>query len=78
METLGTRIRHLRQATGLTVSQAAWLAGWPRQRWHDLEMDRARDPRWSTIQTVADVLGVDFVCFLTRENNFLRSFHGRM
>lgn len=53
------KIKRLREERGLTMEQAAKLAGLPsRQRWNDLEAGRKPDIRVSTLEAVAKALGV--------------------
>ena len=53
------KIRALREKLGLTMEQAARLAGFPgRQRWYEIEAGRRGDVKLSTIEAVARALGV--------------------
>jgi transcriptional regulator with XRE-family HTH domain len=51
-----TEIKRRREAMGMTWQQAADKAGWPVQRWGDVEGGRHDDPRISTMEAVATVL----------------------
>jgi transcriptional regulator with XRE-family HTH domain len=50
-------IRMRRKRKNLTLTEAANLAGWTPQKWANLESGRRKDPRVSTVETVARVLG---------------------
>jgi transcriptional regulator with XRE-family HTH domain len=55
---LGARIRSIREAHGLTLSDAARAADMPRQHLHRLETGGRKSPRIDTILRVARALGV--------------------
>lgn len=46
-----------RQRRKLTLTEAAKRAGWTPQKWANLEAGRRADPRVSTVEVVAKVLG---------------------
>jgi transcriptional regulator with XRE-family HTH domain len=50
-------IRMRRQRRKMTLTEAAKAAGWTPQKWANLEAGRRADPRVSTVETVARVLG---------------------
>jgi len=50
-------IRMRRQRRKLSLTEAAKAAGWTPQKWANLEAGRRPDPRVSTVETVAKVLG---------------------
>jgi DNA-binding XRE family transcriptional regulator len=52
------KIKALRDALGLTQAQAARLAGMHQQAWARLEAGGRPDPKLSTAERVARVLGV--------------------
>ena len=52
------KIRQLREAQKLTLSEAGARIGMSRQQWHDIESGRRSDPSFSTIERIARALGV--------------------
>lgn len=59
METLGLRVRRLRQAQGLSVATLAEKCGLPAGEIHELEAGRVEDPELSVGLRLADSLHVD-------------------
>jgi transcriptional regulator with XRE-family HTH domain len=55
----GQRLRELRERAGLTQGQLAERAGMHRQGIAKLELGE-REPLWSTVQALAEALGVSF------------------
>lgn len=53
------KLRELRESRGLTMEQAAKLAGMPnRQRWYDVESGRKPNITLDTLDRIAAALGV--------------------
>jgi transcriptional regulator with XRE-family HTH domain len=57
MTLFAEKLRHLREAAGLTQTQLAEKAGMHRQGIAKLERGE-REPTWATVQALADALGV--------------------
>jgi transcriptional regulator with XRE-family HTH domain len=55
-ETLGGRIRRVREREGLSQSDCARWARMTRQQWHAVESGRISNPTWQTMQAIADAL----------------------
>lgn len=56
--TFGQRIGQLRERAKLSVQALAKLAGLSRQAIYDIEAGKRPDPQWSSVQALADALGV--------------------
>jgi transcriptional regulator with XRE-family HTH domain len=55
---LGTRLRELRRAAEVTRAELARRAGLSGQAIRDIESGARPDPRWSSVQALAQALGV--------------------
>lgn len=55
--TLAERLRRVLDARGCTPSEAARLAGMPRQQVHKLVSGENHDPKLSTVERIVEAIG---------------------
>jgi transcriptional regulator with XRE-family HTH domain len=68
-ETLGQRIRRLREARGLTQVALARRLNASTNAINLLEQDRIRNPHWQRLVTIADIVGVSLDYLAGRTDN---------
>jgi putative transcriptional regulator len=64
---LGDQIRRARLRYGMSQAELARRVGLSAQGMNDLEQNKTREPRFSTVVKIAQVLGVGLDTFVTHQ-----------